>query len=369
MEKSRAYKENKEGALQGRYLHTDMLVPLISKLSKSFQVDEAGKSVRGVPIEKISLGTGPVKVLMWSQMHGNESTTTKALFDLLNTFGSHNSRSRELLQALTIVIIPMLNPDGARAYTRENANGIDLNRDARDLTQPESRVLRKVYEEFAPEICFNLHDQRTIFSAGSSPSPATISFLAPAADPARNITASRLKAMSIINSMNRELTREIPGQIGRYDDGFNPNCVGDTFQMLRTPTILIEAGHFPEDYQREYTRKYVFTALWSALENIAFEEFDPKAEKGYSFIPENEKRFFDILVRNVNLLIGDPGQTRAAGILFREELSGNEIRFTPYIEKQGSLADFYGHRTFDCAIEESLEELRKLKDVLNLFNI
>jgi murein tripeptide amidase MpaA len=38
----------------------------------------------------------------------------------------------------------MLNPDGAKTYTRENANKVDLNRDSQDLTQPESKILRKL---------------------------------------------------------------------------------------------------------------------------------------------------------------------------------------------------------------------------------
>ena len=61
-------------------------------------------------------------------MHGNESTTTKALFDVLNVFADDDSKDvKKILNDCTIAIIPMLNPDGAKAYTRTNANDIDLN--------------------------------------------------------------------------------------------------------------------------------------------------------------------------------------------------------------------------------------------------
>jgi murein tripeptide amidase MpaA len=44
-----------------------------------------------------------------------------------------SERSEKILDAFTFYCIPMLNPDGA-AYTRENANKVDLNRDSQ-LTQ------------------------------------------------------------------------------------------------------------------------------------------------------------------------------------------------------------------------------------------
>ena len=68
------------------------------------------------------MGTGSTKVLMWSQMHGNESTTTKSLLDLLRFLNTNP----DWLDNLQLSIIPILNPDGAKAYTRVNANQVDL---------------------------------------------------------------------------------------------------------------------------------------------------------------------------------------------------------------------------------------------------
>ena len=101
-------------------------------------------------------------------MHGNESTTTKGLFDLLNSFYQKDSeaRLRDCLKTVALLFIPMLNPDGAARYTRENVNKVDLNRDAHEMQEPESQVLRNAFEDFKPDFCFNLHDQRTIFGAG-----------------------------------------------------------------------------------------------------------------------------------------------------------------------------------------------------------
>ena len=141
-----------------------------------------GNSVKGKPIYAVTIGKGQKKILMWSQMHGNESTTTKALFDVLNTLTSNNPIVKHIINACTLYVIPILNPDGAEAYTRVNANAMDLNRDAQDLSQPESKVLRQAFMSFKPHFCYNLHGQRTIFSAGNTNNPATVSFLSPAQD-------------------------------------------------------------------------------------------------------------------------------------------------------------------------------------------
>src|SRR5690606_8390446 len=192
-------------------------------------------------IQLLTSGHGPIKILMWSQMHGNESTTTKAVCDLINFLLEKSETSKSILEGCTIKIIPVLNPDGASAYTRANANGIDLNRDAQNLSQPESKALRGIYRDFGPDYCFNLHDQRTIFNVGNLPRPATVCFLAPTYDEQRSISITRGKSMKLIVAMEQELQKIIPGRIGRFDDAFNPNCVGDAFQMMDTPTILFEA--------------------------------------------------------------------------------------------------------------------------------
>src|SRR5690606_38901597 len=117
---------------------------------------------------------------------------------------------KAILDACTLCVIPILNPDGARAYTRINANEMDLNRDAQALTQPESKVLRAVFDAFKPNFCYNLHGQRTIFSAGNTNKSAVVSFLSPSQDEACSLTPNRLVAMEIIAEMNNFLQELIP---------------------------------------------------------------------------------------------------------------------------------------------------------------
>ena len=170
-----------------------------------------GKSVLEKPIYGYQIGEGKTRIFLWSQMHGNESTTTKALFDFLNVLNSGSDFAKQLLTTFTFYSIPMLNPDGATLYTRENANKVDLNRDSQNLTQPESKVLRATFENFKPDYCFNLHDQRTIFGVGDTGKPATLSFLAPSYNEEREINESRLKAINLIAGINDVLQKYITG--------------------------------------------------------------------------------------------------------------------------------------------------------------
>ncbi|PWH82419.1 peptidase M14 [Algibacter marinivivus] len=335
---------HKENALSHRYITNKHIEPLLEKLPVNFRVETIGKSVLSNPIYSLKIGNGDKRILMWSQMHGNESTTTKALFDLFNTFLSSDSELNYILEACTLFIIPILNPDGALAYTRINANEVDLNRDAQDLTQPESNVLRNVFESFKPHFCYNLHGQRTIFSAGTTSNSATVSFLAPAQDKECTITPNRKIAMEVIDVMNQALQTIIPNQVGVYDDAFNLNCVGDTFQSENVPTILFEAGHFANDYARDITRELIYTSYITSLDYISKNDVIGDQYKSYLDIPENDKCFLDIIIRNARV----NGEFVDIGIQFQERLNSNKVEFVPKIEKIEKLKDFFGHKEIDA---------------------
>ena len=111
---------NKEKNLNGRYITLDHLLPVFDKWNLHYEIKVVGKSVLGKPIHSVQAGSGPNKILMWSQMHGNESTTTKSVFDLFKWLfaDDYKAEAEKLLQSCTLLIIPMLNPDGAEKYTR-----------------------------------------------------------------------------------------------------------------------------------------------------------------------------------------------------------------------------------------------------------
>ena len=342
------FTDNKDQSISGRYVTLDSIEPILKRLNTNNQLSVIGESVLGKPIYKYLIGTGNIKILLWSQMHGNESTTTKALFDFLNLLHSKSDLATKLLDRFSFCCIPMLNPDGSELYTRENASKVDLNRDSQDLTQPESRVLQAEYNSFNPDYCYNLHDQRTIFGVSDTGKTATLSFLAPSYNAAREVNASRLTAINVIVAINEVLQELIPGQIGRFDDSFNINCIGDTFQYLGTPTILFEAGHFQDDYQREQTRKYAFVALISSFLAIYENDIVVNRIDEYLNIPQNNAVFYDFIYKKVRINYDGIEKITNFALQYKEELIENMITFNAYFVEIGDLEGYYGHYVYDA---------------------
>lgn len=340
----------KQTELHGRYVTNRHIKPLLDRITFG-KVAVIGTSVENRPIYQVTAGTGTIKILYWSQMHGNESTATKALFDLFAFLESKNPHAQRILQHFTLCFIPILNPDGAAKYTRENANKADLNRDFSLFTQPESVALFDVFKSFNPDLCFNLHDQRSIFGAGKSGKPATISFLSPAFNESLEWNEPRKKAATIINAMNGELQKRIPGQVGRFNDTFNENCVGDRFQSEGTATILVEAGHFHADYDREITRRYFFISLLVALD-VNWDCSEANEIQEYLKIPQNEIVFYDFVYKNIRINYDGIEIITNFASQYQEVLVGDQIVFQAVVKAVGNLNSYFGHCEFDgeCAL-------------------
>ena len=338
------YTRNFEDRLKGRYITINHILPILDHYREVFNVSVAGFSENGVEIPLVSFGQGGKKVLIWSQMHGNESTTTKALFDFFKFITSNNQETKDLLSKHTFYVLPMLNPDGAALYTRENANSIDLNRDAQALSQRESKVLRSIFDALQPDLCLNMHDQRSIFGI-KGPKPATLSFLAPSADILKTITPAREVAMGLIVKMNNYIKAHHHNQIGRFDDSYNQNCVGDSFTSSGAPTILFEAGHFKDDYSREQSRSFVFYALIALFGlDVAYQN-KYVAYKEYFNIPQNQKIYKDVVLYNVRVDGEDTLQT--ISFQYKEIIHDQNIVFELYFDAIEVDKNVFGHQYFD----------------------
>src|SRR5690606_7108457 len=157
----------------------------------------------------------------------------------------------------------------------------------------------------------------------------------PAEDERRTITTTRKKSMEVIAAINTMLQQIIPGQVGRYDDSFNINCVGDTFQSLGSPTILFESGHFQDDYEREKTREFIFYSLTKAITYIVDKNVSGNNYEAYFDIPENDKLFLDIIYRDFPLIEDGIEIKQDIGILYKETLVNNKIKFIPEVHRIG----------------------------------
>ena len=347
-----AFQTYKEPSLtHRRFKHSDV-VPLIMQRGQDFKVEALGQSIKGRDIYQLAYGEGTIKVLLWSQMHGNESTATMALFDLFNFLEGEDDEFdslRHLIkERLSLRFIPMVNPDGAEVFQRRNSLDIDLNRDAIDEATPEARILKTAREAFQPAFGFNLHDQQIYYNAKGSNKPATISVLAPAYNEAKQINEVRKKSMQVIVGMNRILQEVIPGHVGKYDDAFEPRAFGDIFQKWGTSTILIESGGYPNDPEKQYIRQLNFMIILNALYEIATENYHQYEVEDYFAIPDNDNKLMDLIVRNVK--IDQRGQFYEVdlGIKQQEYSLDSGYRLSGSIVDKGDLSVFYGYNELDA---------------------
>ena len=349
------YSDFKEKDITNRRFKHQEVVSLLEELKteKDLEIEKVGESIEGRSLHLVSLGTGDTDVFLWSQMHGDESTATMAIFDILNFFNSDDFQTEKklMLENLKIHFLPMLNPDGAEKFTRRNALGIDVNRDALRLQSPEAKTLKRIRDSLDADFGFNLHDQSKYYNAERTEKPATISFLAPAYNYEKEINEVRGNAMKIIVKMNEVLQQFAPGQVGRYNDDFEPRAFGDNIQKWGTSTILIESGGYPEDPEKQEIRKLNFVSILAALYSIASESYKMESISEYEEIPNNDRMLFDLKLTGLSYqLNGDPyildiGVNRA-----ENDLEGNsDFYYSGRVVDQGDLSTSYGYRQIDAS--------------------
>lgn len=330
-----------------RYISPEKLFSYL-QTNLSDYIIEIGRSYLDKPIYKLSVGAGEIKVLAWSQMHGNESNATHAILDLLMTLDKAPEMKNELFSQISLDFIFMLNPDGSEKWTRLNAVEIDLNRDFHNEASTEIKFLKKLASEIKYDYALNLHEQRTIFTTDGI-HPATLSFLAPSENEERTVTKNRKKCMAVIGQVYDHLKDLIPNQIGRYTDEFYPTSTGDNFIKAGMPTILFEGGHFIDDYTRKGTRKYYTIALYYALKAISDLKSEITGWEKYLEIPENQETHYDIVYRNVKLNT-DHECILDIAVQYREifEEGKDEISFIPFVMEVGDVTKRKGWLEIDC---------------------
>ena len=325
----------------------------ILRASVHFSFEKIGDSEEGRALSLIKIGHGETKLFLWSQMHGDEPTASLAILDILNFFGASdevNGVREFLLNNLSIYIYPVVNPDGALKYQRENINGVDLNRDAVNLDTNEAKVLMTTFKNIQPHFAFNLHDQNSRYSLGGNNLQAAIALLAPPYDESGSVNSNRSDAMKLIGGIKELLDDYIPGHVGKYSDEYEPNAFGDTFQGLGSSTILLESGGWAGDVEKQYLRKLNFVILLSSFLMISKKSYERIALSVYDDLPMNERNLFDLIVKNVSTDNGALHEQISVGINTYEIPVEGEDTFTITTKVQGigALIGFTGLTEFDA---------------------
>ncbi|NCP83635.1 MAG: peptidase M14 [Flavobacteriales bacterium CG_4_10_14_0_2_um_filter_35_18] len=348
------YEKYKEPSLDSRRIKQNDIQPLIErlKIDSKYIVQKVGKSIEGRDLSLISIGTGKINVFLWSQMHGDEPTATQAIFDIFNFLDSADFSDEKdaILGNLTLHFLPMLNPDGAEQFTRSTALGIDMNRDALRLQSPESQILKRLRDSLNADFGFNLHDQSIYYNAERTDKTATISYLAPAYNYEKDLNDVRANAMKVIVFMNNIVQKYAPGQVGRYNDDFEPRAFGDNIQKWGTSTILIESGGFQNDVEKQEIRKLNYVSILSAIYTIANGDYKNIPIEGYEKIPENDRKLFDLKLFGATFKLLNNEYIIDLGINRLEIDNANHTNFYNIgrIIDQGDLSTYYGYETFDA---------------------
>lgn len=344
-------KEHVSNIFPSNVRHKNLLNYLYDLKKIGVKVDEVGRSGQNREIFQIQWGKGPKKVFLWSQMHGDEPTATSALIDMFAVLQKNRDKDwvKAIENAITIRVVPMLNPDGAEVYQRRNSQGIDINRDAQNLATPEARLLKSLRDSWTPEIGFNLHNQNALTTAGKTNKQAAISFLVVHGDAEKTLTPGLERNRRLVVAMNQALSNFMSGYIGRYGDDWTPNAFGDNFSAWGTPVILIETGAL---YGKEemFLVKMNFVAFLTSMKlladggDMAFNVAD------YEFIPNNTSgRIMNFVFRNASMIDRkNPDQLLIADIGVNIERRRAEMLQPATIRKIGDLSSIAGLAEYEA---------------------
>jgi hypothetical protein len=369
------YESFRENRLNKRRFSAELWQELIAEWSSHFAIRELGKTEEGRPIHEVKWGEGPIQVIAWSQMHGDEATATMALADIFRLLslseGFASELKQKLHQKITLRIIPRLNADGAERWQRETALGIDMNRDATKQNSVEAQILSAWADEIKPSFAFNLHDQNRLYSVGNSPEQTHIAFLATTGDDEGTWTPSRLRAGQICNRMLSQIQPIIPGKIAKWTDEYESRAFGDTFSSRGYGLVLLESGGAGWDLEKHSLRKLNACLLIDAFCAIADESYASESIANYEALPTNERSIVDIKITDAPL-----SSNVRADVLFNlveTPMTDGNIHYSWVVENIGDMSPFYGLTEIDgkdlhlspdssIALGENYTELVLLKD-------
>lgn len=98
-----------------------------------------------------------VVTFLMTQQHGNEPAGTGAAVEWIDDLVA-GEVDPSLFADQVLVLLPMVNPDGAAANARENADGVDINRDHVALETPEARTVHDILARWDVHFAIDHHE-------------------------------------------------------------------------------------------------------------------------------------------------------------------------------------------------------------------
>ncbi len=310
--------------------------------SRVLQVSEEGRKIRS-----IRLGKGERRILVWARQHGDEPDCTAALMTVLDFLCSNSSDpvAHSILSQLQLEVILMVNPDGVNHFTRRNVNGIDINRDAVAFETAGGRALKKAFDEFQPDVCFNLHDMDNRKTYNTSDLVA-VAFQACPFGNEEDSNPQRDKAKRLCLMMAEEAKKKVPRGCARYTANYMPRAFGDNMMKWGVASVLIEAGGwYPDEGGDNFVQKLFACCLLKGLLATAEGEDLQGETSGYEKIPlDDGQKFLGTILEKGIVYNGSGLEPFCSDLAFysiRESHEGDKpYRFIGKIENIGDLEDY-----------------------------
>ena len=155
--------------------------------------------------------------------------------------------------------------------------------------------------------------------------------------------------MKIIVEMNRVIQKYAPGQVGRYNDEYEPRAFGDNIQKRGTSTVLIESGGNLDDPEKQEIRRLNGVAILSAIQSISSSSYKAINLEEYENIPRNDRQLYDLKIQNVTYELLGKDYILDIGINHREiDIDDNSNFYhVGRIIDLGDLSTYYGYQTVD----------------------
>ncbi len=261
------------GSIQTSILHTyESLVDYLKTQDhkqEAMELEVIGQTVKGRDIYMAKYISNPENptILFLTQQHGNEQLTTEGALEFIKHLGTN--KTKVVLDNVNVLIIPMLNADGAmgdvnfsledyladgdRHLTRYNANNVDLNREHDKATkemEPEARVLHEnVFEKYTIDYMIDLHHQGTESQTNGELVSGSILY------PTNlNVKPEVLEASKQLGSVVYHSIEDTGwGHIGKYNGGSGEN-IGRNGAAVRydISTLLFEMRGMSDHYYESY---------------------------------------------------------------------------------------------------------------------
>lgn len=155
--------ESREGSDWTSLLEEWTFLRELDAASERVTVSELGRSVQGRPLRLVVVGpprtraqiAAGTSMLFVCTQHGTEPAGREACLQTARDAVSDGD-------GYSLLIIPTANPDGLAAGERENADGVDINRDHTELATPEARAIATVMREYKPDLLGDFHEYKEV---------------------------------------------------------------------------------------------------------------------------------------------------------------------------------------------------------------